>query len=150
MIKSPDGEISEGPAFKKCRLSCENSTSNLSGTGHRSTAARVEQLKLDMKYLLERNRLLQCDVYEYEAHEYCGIDFRYEVSEIAGCFLGTQEVGSKCFIDLIRFPEREIVGECNIQEYFLRIQSARLHLSGHSSLSTSCDVNQVLVGPNEV
>jgi hypothetical protein len=143
-----DGATSDEPVLKKSRVN-DDSTPRLPA-GHRSTAARVEELKLDVKYLLERHRLLQCDVYEVEAHEGSGIDFRYEVSAIAKYFLGSEEVSSSCIINAIRFPEREIVGEGNIQEYFLRTQSARKHLSGHSSLRTKCDSSQVLVGPNEV
>ena len=132
---------SDEPRGKKCRT--EPPSPPLYRT-HRSTALRVESLKSDVKYLLERQRLLHKDVYELEAHESSGIDFRYDVVDIAGHILGCDENIHCNNISSIRFPERELTEESCIHEYIMRTQTARMHLNGYLSVSTQIDPGQVL------
>jgi hypothetical protein len=104
-------------------------TSNGIGTGLNSSR-KVHDLKGEVKYLLERQRLINRDIYEYDAHKMTGIDFRYDAMAICRCLLGDENsstfnlvVGLNHQIDQLRFPQRDFVDSVAIQAYVSSIFS---------------------------
>jgi hypothetical protein len=140
-----------------------NSTFGVTAT----TSQKVHDLKGEVKYLLERQRLINRDIYEYDAHKKTGIDFRYDAVTICRCLLGdenastlnmTSFIGLNHRLDFLRFPQREIVDTAAIQSYLSSIFSFKREISslliGLSmrpvEILISADPIDVLVGETHV
>lgn len=108
--------------------------SNLNDSNsHSISNSKVNELKDEVKYLLERKRLLNNDIYEYDSHCKNGIDFRYDIINICYNLLGEELQSTSSLIilpylnnkisqiELISFPQRNIIGNDLIEVYISSI-----------------------------
>lgn len=114
----------------------------------------VNALKQQVKYLLERQRLLLRDVYEFDAHDLHGLDMRYDIVSLCRGIFGEENDFSPqpILADHLRFPRRDIFGQ-DVGEYVqeminLRREMCNLHLL--RGPPSSIDPSEILIAEREV
>lgn len=126
-------------------------------------ARRVNELKDEVKYMLERQRLIRRDVYEYDAHSRSGIDLRYDLITICRTFLGDDNISPYLTpyesvshqLEMLKFPQRDIIDKGAVQSYLQSIMKIKRALS-HSEefppveIVIKADPQDVLVGESHV
>jgi hypothetical protein len=112
-----------------------------------SSLSRISHLKEQMKYLLERKRLLENDVYDLSAHKLSGMILRDHSTMVSlalvGCYNICNEIPK---IHDIRFPDREISDPNDIHSYI----TCLAHLRNKVTMTCPIEASKLLVNDDEV
>lgn len=129
---------------------------------------KVNNLKEEVKYLLERQRLLKNDIYEYEPHSYYGIEFRYIIIDICRNLLGEGDDSIDSIISpylhkshqiqKISFPQTTLIGNNSIDNYILNIWRIKSDITRKLigdppqsvNIIISVDPKDILIGESHV
>lgn len=125
---------------------------------------RVNELKDEVKIMLEQQRLIQHDVFEYDAHCPSGIDLRYDFITLCRTFLGDENLSPYLppydsvshQLVMLKFPQRDLVDSGAVQAYLREILAIKHSLTQIEEgklpveIIFKADPHDILVGESHV